>query len=241
MTLESLLTPGRADRGKLEKFADGCNFLARAFWSGHTVTLSQKGEDYTVRTAQKEHNVTTIWACIALGSFAIYPIGVVLTPLIFLAYGLACIPVSLLMGAGLIAKKIAMATDANAKRYSAVVQKSVSFTDQEKEAIRLRQKLDARISDLALLEQRKRELDSIEITGDTEKGAGKSFKQELSESRAKVERSIKEDETAIKRMSEEAKPTIEGAGQGRAKLERVMQEYLKGRNEHAEHIIIEVQ
>ena len=241
MTLESLLTPGRADRGKLERFADGCNFLPRAFWSGHTVTISQKGEDYTVQTAQKEHNVTSIWACIALGSFAIYPIGVVLTPLIFLAYGLTCIPVSILMGVGLIAKKIAMATDANAKRYSAVVQKSVSFADQEKEAIRLRQQLDARISDLARLQQRKRELDSIEITGDTEKGAGKSFKKELTESRAKVEQSIKEDETALARMAEDTKPAIEGAQKARAKLERLMQEYLKGKNEHAEHIIIEVQ
>jgi hypothetical protein len=123
MSLMQLITTGRADAGRIEKFADGCNSMARSFWQGRNVELLKEGKNYTLKTSGNGKTVTSAWADVAGASFDMYALGVIIAPIIMLAYALACIPVAITMGIGLVAKKIALATDENSNQYNIIAQK----------------------------------------------------------------------------------------------------------------------
>jgi hypothetical protein len=165
MGIEALLNKGRPERGVLEKFADACNFLPRAFWLGRTVTSSKKDDtNLIVDTVYATKSISARWLAGIGEAFFIDPFGPILGPLTALGYAIACIPVGLAAGIGLIAKKIALAVDDKSKRYTNFVQKALNYSEEKMELKPLNKGIDLKVAQLGLILQRKQKAEEVQIS-----------------------------------------------------------------------------
>ncbi len=166
MGIEALLNKGRPEGGVLEKFADACNSLPRAFWLGRTVTSSKKDDtSLIVDTVYATKSISAHWlAGIGTAFFGSDIAGPIFGPLTALGYAIACIPVGLAAAIGLIAKKIALAVDDKSKRYVNFVQKTLNYSEEKMHLKPLNKEIDLKVAQLGSILQRKQKAEEVQIS-----------------------------------------------------------------------------
>lgn len=146
MSIKTLLMVGSPDRGNLEKFADGCNVMARALFAGRTVTLAKSDKnDYTFQTNGDGRSFSACWWEEVIGGcLKLYAIGLIPAVILAIPHLIACIPTTICMGIGLAAKKIALATDKNARAYQSMIAKRLTLAQQNQELKTLEKKIESK-------------------------------------------------------------------------------------------------
>lgn len=164
MNLLQLTHQGSIKAGTLEKFADGCNFLARSFWMGSQVEVKEDQNKFEFQILDNK-TVTSYWMDAAKGVYGIYPIGVLISLIVLIAYVIVCIPVVLSMGIGLASKKIALKMDEKACLYNTVVQKYLAISEAKKKVDELEINIKFQKEAFSSCERELRDLEDIQISG----------------------------------------------------------------------------
>ncbi len=129
----SLLHRGGVNRGALEKFADGMNFLGRGFWIGKTVKITNSENQKELTSTSKTKSISSKWLDQAFldGGGVGAGVGLMFHGIAFI---IVFIPLGLLTGIGCLAKKIALATNKNATLYHSI---SSDYLDYSKKMEKL--------------------------------------------------------------------------------------------------------
>lgn len=237
MSAISLLSKGPVDCGKLEKFADGCNAMARSFWQGHNVKLLKEGKDYSVQT-EGGQTVTSRFVKAADSTLNLYPIGPIVGMIIMLAYALICVPVALTMGVGLIAKKIALATDEDSNRYQSFAKKYFALARQEGQLKQLSSKLKSKNEALEQSKKEINDLETIKVVG-SEENAFKTILETIKETKKEeLGKKINSTKSEIEGLNSDILSRTDRLNTLKIEVENLLKTYLVHKNERFEKINI---
>jgi hypothetical protein len=234
MSLLNLIVNGRQDGGRLEKFADGCNSMARSFWLGHRVVLLKEGNGYTLQDSGSGRTITSRWMDVAESSCGIYAAGVIIAPVIMIAYALLCIPITITMGIGLIAKKIVLATDEQSNRYQIIANKYLLLGQKEKKLKKLTPLLRSEREILNFFTTEIENLENIQILGNAENPCKHTFEKNRKRKIETLKERIKSTTNEIEILNKKIDSRAEQIGQLKTEVLQLLKTYVLNSGHQAE-------